>query len=119
MKARLFLVFFLMGLLTICVELPSAAGQQVRPGQCPPIKGPGTCAISCQSDESCGPGSKCCSTGCGFACKRVVEVHPGRCPRRTGPGLCAEFCTGDASCSPEQKCCSNGCGHECMTAIKG
>ncbi|XP_033009797.1 waprin-Phi1-like isoform X1 [Lacerta agilis] len=119
MKAKLLLLFFLMGLLTICVELPSAAGQKVRPGRCPQVNGPGTCAITCRSDESCGPGEKCCGTGCGFACKRVIEVRPGRCPRPTGFGTCDERCRSDASCPRGQKCCSNGCGHACTRAIFG
>ncbi|CAI5778635.1 four-disulfide core domain 18-like isoform X2 [Podarcis lilfordi] len=72
MKASLFLVFFLMGLLTICVELPSAAGQ-VHPGRCPRPTGPGVCAELCQGDASCSPGEKCCSNGCGHQCMRAIK----------------------------------------------
>nr|XP_028591511.1 WAP four-disulfide core domain protein 18-like [Podarcis muralis] len=73
MKARLFLVFFLMGLLTICAELPSAAGQQVRPGRCPRPSGGGHCAELCKGDASCSPGQKCCSNGCGHQCVTAIK----------------------------------------------
>ncbi|XP_033009798.1 WAP four-disulfide core domain protein 18-like isoform X2 [Lacerta agilis] len=72
MKAKLLLLFFLMGLLTICVELPSAAGQKVRPGRCPRPTGFGTCDERCRSDASCPRGQKCCSNGCGHACTRAI-----------------------------------------------
>nr|XP_028587891.1 WAP four-disulfide core domain protein 18-like isoform X2 [Podarcis muralis] len=73
MKARLFLVFFLMGLLTICVELPSAAGQQVHPGRCPRPTGAGLCVERCKGDASCSPEQKCCSNGCGHECMRAIK----------------------------------------------
>uniref|UniRef100_A0A452HGW5 WAP domain-containing protein n=1 Tax=Gopherus agassizii TaxID=38772 RepID=A0A452HGW5_9SAUR len=53
----------------------------VRPGACPRPQGPGICVERCQGDNSCPPGQKCCSNGCGHVCMRPVprprgEVRP-------------------------------------------
>ncbi|XP_050773714.1 WAP four-disulfide core domain protein 3-like isoform X2 [Gopherus flavomarginatus] len=112
-------IFLFLGLLALWAQLPPASAQ-VRPGACPRPQGPGICVERCQGDNSCPPGQKCCSNGCGHVCMRPVtrpRVRPGACPRPQGPGICVERCQGDNSCPPGQKCCSNGCGHVCMRPV--
>nr|XP_025044607.1 WAP four-disulfide core domain protein 3 [Pelodiscus sinensis] len=110
-------IFLLLGLLALWAELPPAAGR--RPGVCPSVKGVvGICVELCNGDESCPPGQKCCSNGCGHVCRGVItRGRPGTCPTPTGQGACVERCRGDDSCPPWQKCCSNGCGHECKQPV--
>ncbi|XP_067323241.1 chelonianin-like [Anolis sagrei] len=48
--------------------LPSGAA-----GECPTIHGSGPCVDYCGSDDTCGPGQKCCSNGCGHTCMEVTQ----------------------------------------------
>nr|XP_034363543.1 WAP four-disulfide core domain protein 18-like [Arvicanthis niloticus] len=45
-----------------------------KPGACPklPPNSFGTCDERCSGDESCSGKMKCCSNGCGHACKPPV-----------------------------------------------
>lgn len=36
-----------------------------KPGNCPPVVGPGPCIIVCRTDDDCKTNLKCCMTGCG------------------------------------------------------
>lgn len=44
----------------------------VKEGECPPDKNP--CEELCQDDDSCPPGQKCCSTGCGRVCRGDIPA---------------------------------------------
>uniref|UniRef100_A0A8C5YWR4 WAP domain-containing protein n=1 Tax=Marmota marmota marmota TaxID=9994 RepID=A0A8C5YWR4_MARMA len=44
----------------------------LKEGECPPDKNP--CKELCQEDESCPPGQKCCSTGCGQVCREYIPI---------------------------------------------
>ncbi|XP_063001470.1 kunitz-type protease inhibitor 4-like [Elgaria multicarinata webbii] len=41
-------------------------------GACPKPIGHGTCVEACNNGDSCGPGEKCCSNGCGHQCMKVT-----------------------------------------------
>ncbi|CAM4546241.1 unnamed protein product [Lepidochelys kempii] len=64
-------IVLLLGLLAVWAQLPPAAAQ-VRPGDCPNIRGPGICVERCRGDDSCPPGRKCCSNGCGHVCMTPI-----------------------------------------------
>nr|XP_032618274.1 WAP four-disulfide core domain protein 18-like isoform X2 [Chelonoidis abingdonii] len=64
-------IFLFLGFLALWAQLPPASAQ-VRPGACPIPQGPGTCVEMCQGDDSCPPGWKCCSNGCGHVCMRPI-----------------------------------------------
>ncbi|XP_042318262.1 papilin-like [Sceloporus undulatus] len=42
-------------------------------GECPKPQGFGICVEECTGDESCDPGEKCCSNGCGHVAPRSYE----------------------------------------------
>ncbi|CAM5152287.1 unnamed protein product [Eretmochelys imbricata] len=112
-------IVLLLGLLAVWAQLLPAAAQ-VRPGACPNIRGPGICVERCRGDDSCPPGRKCCSNGCGHVCMTPItrlRGRPGVCPRPAGVSICVELCSSDAQCRRRQKCCSNGCGHVCTTVM--
>ncbi|CAM2102197.1 unnamed protein product [Caretta caretta] len=70
-------IVLLLGLLAVWAQLPPAAAQ-VRPGACPNIRGPGICVERCRGDDSCPPGRKCCSNGCGHVCITPITRPRGR-----------------------------------------
>uniref|UniRef100_A0ABM5G4W2 Nigwaprin-a-like n=1 Tax=Pogona vitticeps TaxID=103695 RepID=A0ABM5G4W2_9SAUR len=119
MKASGLLLLLFLGLLTIWAELPPASGQTVTLGECPKPPDVGICVHMCESDDFCGPGERCCSTGCGRVCTKVVKASLGECPKPIGDGACVEMCENDDSCGPGERCCSNGCGHVCTKVVKG
>uniref|UniRef100_A0A8D2AJ37 WAP domain-containing protein n=1 Tax=Sciurus vulgaris TaxID=55149 RepID=A0A8D2AJ37_SCIVU len=91
------------------------AGEHVKEGECPPDKNP--CKELCQDDESCPPGQKCCSTGCGRVCRAyVLKGRGGNCPNIL-IGLCIVNCMMDENCQAGEKCCKSGCGRFCVPPI--
>ncbi|KAK2142113.1 hypothetical protein LSH36_995g01050, partial [Paralvinella palmiformis] len=72
----------------------------------------------CSNDYDCPKDNKCCSNGCGHACKQPVRPlqKPGKCPalRKGVMGICVHLCKDDYDCPNDLKCCSTGCGHTCI-----
>ncbi|KAM9208877.1 WAP four-disulfide core domain protein 18-like [Dugong dugon] len=66
-------VFITLGMEMACAIRPPIRGRG-RPGVCPEVPKNvfGTCAEECSGDESCPPGMKCCSNGCGHVCQFPV-----------------------------------------------
>uniref|UniRef100_A0A6I8PHS6 WAP four-disulfide core domain 8 n=1 Tax=Ornithorhynchus anatinus TaxID=9258 RepID=A0A6I8PHS6_ORNAN len=100
----------------------------VRPGICPiPQRTfPKRCVELCRGDNSCPPGYKCCSNGCGRECMVAVRVgiqRSGSCPASPpgtkGSADCVRSCRRDTTCPQGQKCCSFGCSQVCTTPVKG
>ncbi|XP_036038927.1 WAP four-disulfide core domain protein 3 isoform X1 [Onychomys torridus] len=85
-------------------------------GGCP--ADPLPCEELCDGDTSCPQGHKCCSTGCGHACRGDIEGgRDGHCPRIL-VGLCIVSCMVDENCQPEEKCCKSGCGRFCVPRLQ-
>uniref|UniRef100_A0A8C8VME7 WAP domain-containing protein n=1 Tax=Pelusios castaneus TaxID=367368 RepID=A0A8C8VME7_9SAUR len=104
---------FLLGLLALWAHLMPASGQGV-PGVCPRPVGPGICVEQCRGDDSCPPGRKCCGTGCGHACRRVVtpgEKDQGHSAQSQDPSPLSS--PGEPHCSPGpglRELAQTGCG---------
>ncbi|XP_034352561.1 WAP four-disulfide core domain protein 3 [Arvicanthis niloticus] len=93
-----------------------AAGEHALRGECP--ADPLPCKELCAGDESCPPGHKCCSTGCGHACRGDIEGgRDGQCPRIL-VGLCIVQCMMDENCQPGERCCRSGCGRFCIPGFQ-
>ncbi|KAJ7332283.1 hypothetical protein JRQ81_014463 [Phrynocephalus forsythii] len=75
MKASSLLLLLSLGLLAIWAQLPPASGQTGSLGECPKPSGAGICVEMCGSDDSCGPGERCCSNGCGHVCTKVTKGY--------------------------------------------
>ncbi|XP_047396643.1 WAP four-disulfide core domain protein 3 isoform X4 [Sciurus carolinensis] len=89
------------------------AGEHVKEGECPPDTNP--CKELCQDDESCPPGQKCCSTGCGRVCRAYVFKGMKRaCPRIVRKRSCVKSCISDETCPDVKKCCTFGCSQSCV-----
>ncbi|KAL6034135.1 hypothetical protein STEG23_035435 [Scotinomys teguina] len=85
-------------------------------GGCP--ADPLPCEELCDGDTSCPQGHKCCSTGCGHACRGDIEGgRDGHCPRIL-VGLCIVNCVVDDNCQPGEKCCKSGCGRFCVPPLQ-
>lgn len=54
-------------------DAPTPRAPTPRPGVCPPINGPGPCVITCENDDKCALGFKCCGNGCGRTCVNVTK----------------------------------------------
>jgi len=54
-----------------CVAAPTPSTG--HPGVCPPVNGPGPCIVTCENDNRCPIGFKCCGNGCGRACVNVTR----------------------------------------------
>uniref|UniRef100_A0A8C3XSL0 WAP domain-containing protein n=1 Tax=Chelydra serpentina TaxID=8475 RepID=A0A8C3XSL0_CHESE len=54
---------------TVCGRLRELAALVLLPAIRP--QGPGICLEECSGDDSCPPGQKCCSNGCGHVCTVV------------------------------------------------
>ncbi|XP_023391815.1 WAP four-disulfide core domain protein 3 [Pteropus vampyrus] len=84
-------------------------------GECP--ADPLPCKELCDGDAACPQGHKCCSTGCGHACRRVdTGGRSGNCPKIL-PGLCIIGCVVDENCQAGKKCCKSGCGRFCVPPV--
>ncbi|KAH0619359.1 hypothetical protein JD844_019404, partial [Phrynosoma platyrhinos] len=134
MKASRLVLLFLVGLLAILVELPSAAGQ-TDVCRLPKVVGPCDAVFprwfynwetqKCEEFNYGGCGGNKnnfktleeCAHACGHHGSRS-EAIVGECPKPPGAGLCVENCGSDDICGPGEKCCSNGCGHQC-TKVTG
>lgn len=67
-----------------CPPVPACLPK--KPGQCPYlVPSNGACEWACRSDAECGPGSRCCATGCGTACARAL--HQSACQQRRALAL--------------------------------
>ncbi|XP_035302482.1 WAP four-disulfide core domain protein 3 [Cricetulus griseus] len=85
-------------------------------GECP--TDPLPCEELCVEDTTCPPGHKCCSTGCGHACRGDIRGgRDGHCPRIL-VGLCIVNCMVDENCQPGEKCCKSGCGRFCVHTLQ-
>ncbi|XP_067410658.1 antileukoproteinase-like [Emydura macquarii macquarii] len=120
-------IFLLLGLLTLCLVLPSLSGTVLPVRQTPTAK-LGTCPEAsmrclifnpnrCESDSQCPGEEKCCDTGCGLDCVSTQQVKPGTCPLITStcrmlnpPNKCEE----DSDCPDTRKCCMSFCGKDCL-----
>ncbi|KAM8919975.1 WAP four-disulfide core domain protein 3 isoform 3-T3 [Lycaon pictus] len=84
-------------------------------GECP--ADPLPCEELCDRDESCPQGQKCCSTGCGHACRGDIKGgRGGDCPNIL-VGLCIVGCMMDENCQAGAKCCKSGCGRFCFSPV--
>ncbi|XP_045375289.1 WAP four-disulfide core domain protein 3 isoform X3 [Camelus bactrianus] len=84
-------------------------------GECP--ADPLPCEELCDGDVSCPQGHKCCSTGCGHACRGDIEGgRGGDCPNIL-VGLCIVSCRVDENCQAGEKCCKSGCGRFCVPPV--
>ncbi|XP_039719661.1 WAP four-disulfide core domain protein 3 [Pteropus medius] len=84
-------------------------------GECP--ADPLPCKELCDGDAACPQGHKCCSTGCGHACRRVdTGGRSGNCPKIL-LGLCIVGCVVDENCQAGKKCCKSGCGRFCVPPV--
>jgi len=90
-----------------------------KEGVCPPLLPRRVCWDTCNSDQDCPGGIKCCGTECGGrVCSRPVTapknprmVKPGLCPDvPVGPWFCSNMCSSDGDCRGKTKCCKNKCG---------
>ncbi|GAB1287192.1 WAP four-disulfide core domain protein 3 [Apodemus speciosus] len=85
-------------------------------GECP--ADPLPCQELCSGDASCPQGHKCCSTGCGHACRGDIEGgRNGQCPRIL-VGLCIVQCMMDENCQSGERCCKSGCGRFCIPGLR-
>lgn len=92
------------------------AGEHDLSGGCP--ADPLPCEELCDGDTSCPQGHKCCSTGCGHACRGDIQGgRDGHCPRIL-VGLCIVNCMVDENCQPGEKCCKSGCGRFCIPRLQ-
>ncbi|KAM4831921.1 WAP four-disulfide core domain protein 3 [Urocitellus parryii] len=92
------------------------AEEHVKEGECPPDENP--CKELCQDDESCPPGQKCCSTGCGQVCREYFPIGMKRiCPRIVRKRSCFKSCTTDDTCPGVKKCCTFGCSTACVAPV--
>ncbi|XP_038186794.1 WAP four-disulfide core domain protein 3 [Arvicola amphibius] len=92
------------------------AGEHELSGECP--ADPLPCEELCDGDTSCPQGHKCCSTGCGHACRGDIQGgRDGHCPRIL-VGLCIVNCMVDENCQPGEKCCKSGCGRFCIPRLQ-
>ncbi|ERE71602.1 WAP four-disulfide core domain protein 3 [Cricetulus griseus] len=109
---------FLMKALLALSSLTSwvTAGEHDLSGECP--TDPLPCEELCVEDTTCPPGHKCCSTGCGHACRGDIRGgRDGHCPRIL-VGLCIVNCMVDENCQPGEKCCKSGCGRFCVHTLQ-
>ncbi|XP_059117881.1 WAP four-disulfide core domain protein 3 isoform X2 [Peromyscus eremicus] len=107
--------FFLMKALLALGSLTSWVTAGEHGGGCP--ADPLPCEELCDGDTSCPQGHKCCSTGCGHACRGDIEGgRDGHCPRIL-VGLCIVNCMVDENCQPGEKCCKSGCGRFCVPRL--
>ncbi|XP_040588654.1 WAP four-disulfide core domain protein 3 isoform X2 [Mesocricetus auratus] len=108
---------FLMKALLTLSSLASwvTAGQNELSDGCP--ADPLPCEELCDGDTSCPQGRKCCSTGCGHACRDIQGGRDGHCPRIL-VGLCIVNCVVDENCQPGEKCCKSGCGRFCIPSLQ-
>ncbi|XP_034521057.1 whey acidic protein [Ailuropoda melanoleuca] len=97
------------------------------PGQavCPELSSSeeDACTVSCNSDESCPQGTKCCARSpCSRSCV-VPFIAPaqkaGRCPRIqasliSAPCLESNECSRDDQCADNRKCCLSACAMRCL-----
>uniref|UniRef100_A0A8C6R898 WAP four-disulfide core domain 3 n=1 Tax=Nannospalax galili TaxID=1026970 RepID=A0A8C6R898_NANGA len=91
------------------------AREQEFEGACP--ADPLPCEELCNGDTSCPQGHKCCSTGCGHACRGDIKGgRNGICPNVL-MGLCIVSCVMDENCQPGEKCCKSGCGRFCVPRL--
>ncbi|KAF6089778.1 WAP four-disulfide core domain 3 [Phyllostomus discolor] len=108
---------FLLKALVVLGSLTSwvTVGEHGRGGECP--ADPLPCEELCSGDESCPPGHKCCSTGCGHTCRGDIKGgRGGACPQVL-VGLCIVDCVLDENCQAGQKCCRSGCGRFCVPPV--
>ncbi|XP_047396641.1 WAP four-disulfide core domain protein 3 isoform X2 [Sciurus carolinensis] len=100
-------------------QLGGGSGKvRVKEGECPPDTNP--CKELCQDDESCPPGQKCCSTGCGRVCRAYVFKGMKRaCPRIVRKRSCVKSCISDETCPDVKKCCTFGCSQSCVAHWTG
>ncbi|XP_051000915.1 WAP four-disulfide core domain protein 3 [Acomys russatus] len=92
------------------------AGEHELSGECP--ADPLPCEKLCDGDTSCPEGHKCCSTGCGQACRGDIQGgRDGHCPQIL-MGLCIVTCFMDENCQPGEKCCKSGCGRFCVPGLR-
>nr|XP_040130522.1 WAP four-disulfide core domain protein 3 isoform X2 [Ictidomys tridecemlineatus] len=103
-------------LLALTSGLSPGQQNEVKEGECPPDKNP--CKELCQDDESCPPGQKCCSTGCGQVCREYIPIGMKRiCPRIVRKRSCFKSCTTDDTCPGVKKCCTFGCSTACVAPV--
>ncbi|XP_044102931.1 whey acidic protein-like [Neovison vison] len=86
------------------------------------------CVVSCNSDENCPQGTKCCPRSpCGRSCV-VPLIAPvqkaGRCPLVRAPLMpapCLESseCSRDDHCAGDRKCCLSTCAMRCLSPEAG
>ncbi|XP_062835346.1 chelonianin [Anolis carolinensis] len=135
MKASSAVLLFLVALLAIWAELPSAAAERKDICRLPKVEG--NCLAlfrrwffnwatrkceafvygGCHGNKNNFETLEECLRACGH--HALPPRTPGKCPKPQGPGLCVENCTSDKSCGPGEKCCSNGCGHDCVKVTGG
>nr|XP_023419999.1 WAP four-disulfide core domain protein 3 isoform X1 [Cavia porcellus] len=112
---RMLSSFFLLKALLALEFLASWAttAELVKEGECPLDKNP--CRDLCRGDESCPAEQKCCSTGCGWACRGgIPKGKNGNCPMVVQKQSCLQKCTNDDSCAGIKKCCTFGCRKLCV-----
>ncbi|XP_059253578.1 whey acidic protein-like [Mustela nigripes] len=86
------------------------------------------CVVSCNSDENCPQGTKCCPRSpCSRSCV-VPLIAPvqkaGRCPwvpAPLTPAPCLESseCSRDDHCAGDRKCCLSTCAMRCLSPEAG
>uniref|UniRef100_A0A452TX15 Whey acidic protein-like n=2 Tax=Ursus TaxID=9639 RepID=A0A452TX15_URSMA len=107
------------------LALEAALALAPAPAMCPELSSSeeDACTVSCNSDESCPRGTKCCPRSpCSRSCM-VPFIAPaqkaGRCPHVQAPLIsapCLESneCSRDDQCADNRKCCLSACAMRCL-----
>ncbi|CAD7680467.1 unnamed protein product [Nyctereutes procyonoides] len=111
---------------------PAPAPTLTLPGQavCPEVSSSeeDTCVVSCNSDDNCPQGTKCCPRSpCSRSCvvPFIVPVQKaGHCPRvqiplTPEPCLESSECSRDDQCAGHRKCCLSVCAMQCRDPEAG
>ncbi|XP_032730827.1 whey acidic protein-like [Lontra canadensis] len=132
MRCLVSLALALLALEAALALAPAPAPALTLPAQavCPELSSSeeDACVVSCNSDENCPQGTKCCTRSpCSRSCV-VPLIAPvqkaGRCPwvqAPLTPTPCLESteCSRDDQCAGNRKCCLSACAMRCLEPEAG